>query len=153
SRYPADLNLSIDDKISWHMMQAEAIETDFFGSWSRWEGAALHWSSMIELESGKATYRRRRARAFHFLGRLTEALADCDRAVALEPEDWQNWQERASVLSRLGRWEGVIADLTRALELNLDHWEARRDRGWAYASLRQWDKATTEFVKVLELKP
>ena len=73
-----------------------------------------------------------RATALTLLGDLGEALADFDRAAALDPDDWQTHTNRGFVRLLVGQWEGGWAD---------NEWRLKRPDypHKVYANLaRQW---------------
>jgi tetratricopeptide (TPR) repeat protein len=51
-------------------------------------------------------------------GRLDPALAELDRAVALEPRYGAAWCNRAVALERMTRFDDAVASLDRALEID-----------------------------------
>jgi tetratricopeptide (TPR) repeat protein len=63
---------------------------------------------------------RRRADDYAEMGRLGEALADFDRAIALQPQRPSLRAARASALARSGRFAEALADLSAALNMDAD---------------------------------
>ncbi len=73
---------------------------------------------------------------------LESALADCNAALAIEPENSNIIDSRALVLLRLGRFDDAIADYDRALAAEPFPPESRFGR--AVARARKGDRAVSE---------
>ena len=98
------------------------------------------------LEQAKAELAARRARAgprperrgglvnkgtaLSNLGRFEEALAACDRALALDPND-ASWNNKGNALNDLGRYEEALAAYDRALALDPNVAMAWNNKGGA----------------------
>ena len=81
-------------------------------------------------------------------GDLRGALADLDRAVALDPGLARAWRERALARGLLGDLSGALADLDQALELDprdgntlVERAAARRTAGDLAGAIRDLDQA------------
>jgi tetratricopeptide (TPR) repeat protein len=58
----------------------------------------------------------RRAHIFKQTGRDTEALADLDEAIRLDPEPYQFWYSRAITHNERGEWKEAVRDFQEALK-------------------------------------
>ncbi|KAH7544038.1 hypothetical protein JRO89_XS15G0090300 [Xanthoceras sorbifolium] len=119
-------------------------------------GEALSmYDRAIALAPGNAAYRANRAAALTGLGRIVEAVKECDEAVRLDPNYWRAHQRLATLLIRLGQVEKARghlclpglqpdpADLQKlqAVEKHLSKCtEARKASDWKSA-LREADAA------------
>ncbi|XWS10082.1 hypothetical protein CRYUN_Cryun39dG0045100 [Craigia yunnanensis] len=113
------------------------------------------YDKAIALSPGNAAYRSNRAAALTSLGRVGEAVKECEQAVRLDPNYWRAHQRLASLLLRVGQVEnarkrlcfpGQPQDPTelqklQAVEKHLSKCtDARRIRDWKSA-LRETDAA------------
>jgi len=69
----------------------------------RYEQAAHHFSAAIKLDPHNAVLFSNRSGAYTSLGSYTEALADAERVVALQPEWAKGYSRKAAALYGLGR--------------------------------------------------
>lgn len=84
---------------------------------------------------------------------LPRALADFDRAVALDGEDSAAITQRGQTYVALGDYEQALADFMQALELDSEHLEALLARGEVYLLQEAFDYAFADFDRVLTLAP
>jgi serine/threonine protein kinase/tetratricopeptide (TPR) repeat protein len=87
------------------------------------------------------------------LGEWDKAIADCSKAIDLDPNHWEAWSFRgyAHLFSR--HWEKSIQDYNRAIELAPDVHTNWLHRGLAYSELGQWDKMVADFSNLLKRYP
>ena len=82
------------------------------------------------------------------------AIADCSRAIELDPGLAQAWAQRGAVRYRKGDWDGAIADATRAIELDPGLAEVWANRGSARANKdADWAGVLSDSSKAIELDP
>lgn len=86
-------------------------------------------------------------------GRGAEALAACDRALALAPDSPEAWNRRAFVLLRLGRPAEAEADATRALERAPGFAKPLYVRGLARSALQQYAPAAEDLLRAHQAAP
>ncbi|XWS16898.1 hypothetical protein CRYUN_Cryun33cG0021100 [Craigia yunnanensis] len=113
------------------------------------------YDKAIALSPGNAAYRSNRAAALTALGRVGEAMKECEEAVRLDPNYWRAHQRLASLLLRVGQVENARKHLCfpgqpqdptelqklQAVEKHLSKCtDARRIRDWKSA-LRETDAA------------
>ena len=87
------------------------------------------------------------------LQRTEDALAACDRAVAILPDFAEAWSRRGVILRDLGEPVDAIESYDRALRINPRHAQARNNRCVALGVLGRLDEAVDETRRVLELDP
>jgi len=80
---------------------------------------------------------------------FTNALADFDRALELDPCRTQAYHDRAYALVQLGRWAKALEDYER-VELDEGRWEPWFGRGLAYAAVGQFDQAAADIARAVE---
>ncbi len=91
-----------------------------------------------------------RARA----GSLTEALADLDRAIALDGRNGAAWRVRGDLTREEGgNLARAEADLTMAVKLDPQDVEAYELRGVLYTSQHRYDRAIADYDQAIKLKP
>lgn len=86
-------------------------------------------------------------------GRVAEALADFDRAVALKPAHAEAHANRAHALWALGRLEEAVTAYDRSLAVQPGDPQLWNYRGGALAQLNRLDDALASFVRAAALKP
>jgi tetratricopeptide (TPR) repeat protein len=87
------------------------------------------------------------------LRQYDKALADCSRAVELDPKLSDAWSGRGIAYIELGQPEKAIADLSRAIELDPTFAEFWSNRGYACNRLGQYDRAVADCSRAIELDP
>lgn len=85
--------------------------------------------------------------------RSSEALAACDRAIALLPDFAEAWSRRGVVLRDLGEPLDALESYDRALSINPRHVQARNNRCIVLAVLGRLDEAVEETRRVIEVDP
>jgi predicted O-linked N-acetylglucosamine transferase (SPINDLY family) len=91
--------------------------------------------------------------ALHNLGRLEEAVAGYDRALALRPDLAEVYYNRGNALRHLDRLDAAIASYDSAIALKPDFAEAYVNRGVALQDLWRPNEALESYDHVLALKP
>ncbi|KAH9605844.1 hypothetical protein KSS87_000667 [Heliosperma pusillum] len=119
--------------------------------------ALLFYDRAIAISPGNASYRSNRAAALTGLGRVGEAVRECEEAVRLDPAYGRAHHRLASLLIRLGQVEVARRHLCyagqqpdpkelhklQAVEKHLNQcFESRRNRDWK-STLREGDAAIT----------
>lgn len=94
-----------------------------------------------------------RGNALRALGRLDEALADYDRALAMEPRLAEAHYNRGFVLFDLGRHDAAVAAFDKALALRPGDAAALNQKGVALRRLRRWDEAIKSYDAALAAAP
>jgi tetratricopeptide (TPR) repeat protein len=92
-----------------------------------------------------------RGNAYYHQGEHDLAVADFSKAIELNPDLAEAYNNRAIAYDAKGEYAQAIADCTKAIELNPALAEAYYNRGNAYALMGQKEKAIVDFNKVLEL--
>jgi predicted O-linked N-acetylglucosamine transferase (SPINDLY family) len=91
--------------------------------------------------------------ALEQLGRLDEALASIDAALAIKPDYADAFYNRGIVLLRIKRFEEALASCDRALVIQPRYAEALSNRGIAMMELNRLDGALASFDAALAIKP
>ncbi|MCC5660122.1 tetratricopeptide repeat protein [Nostoc sp. XA010] len=82
-----------------------------------------------------------------------QAQADFDRAIALIPQDSEDWQGRGIVLNELQGHEEAIASYDQALKINPNNDKAWYIRGITLSDLKRYEKAVASYDQALKIKP
>ncbi|MEQ8695814.1 MAG: tetratricopeptide repeat protein, partial [Bauldia litoralis] len=101
----------------------------------------------------RAMAHNNRCDAYSIQRRYRLALADCDRAVRLDPRNKFAFGNRGRVQFHLGKYDQAIADLTRALRRNPGHYHYRFQRGRAYLGARRYRLAIAEYDRLIKERP
>jgi Flp pilus assembly protein TadD len=85
-------------------------------------------------------------------GRNTEALADCEHAIALNQNYADAWSKKGHALYNLERYEDAVFACTRALALNGNDAAAWYIKGVCLDEIGRNDEAQVAYGKSLELE-
>lgn len=102
--------------------------------------------------SDEATALNKRGIELARSGRLQEALAQFDKAVALSPGYAEAYNNRALILQDLDRPGDALASLDRTLALTPDNARAHNNRGAVLQDLKRFEEALAAHDEALALK-
>src|SRR5580658_4338079 len=92
---------------------------------------------------------------YHFQGKIDDAIAECKRAIEVDPEFGNPYNDIGSYLIALGRVDEAIPWLERAIEAR--RYEPRHfphyNLGRAYLGKEMYARATKCFQEALEVEP
>jgi tetratricopeptide (TPR) repeat protein len=91
--------------------------------------------------------------AYTFNNQWGEAIAEYDKAIALDPSYAEIYFNRGYTHNKMGEYDKGISDFTKVLEINPRYSMAYNNRGFAYGKKGQHDKAISDFTKAIELDP
>jgi tetratricopeptide (TPR) repeat protein len=94
-----------------------------------------------------------RAVAFGGYQQLDLAIADFDKAVALQPARFETRFNRAVTLERKGEFDQALNDLAKVIEARPDDQNVLFERGYVYLKKGDYDRAIDDFDKVLRSNP
>lgn len=87
------------------------------------------------------------------LEKLDEALADCNRAIDLDPSNAPAWLTRGALYSTKKDYDHSITDFDKAIELNPDYPLAYTNRGFAWEEKKNYRNGLKDFSRAVELDP
>ncbi|MBD0269001.1 MAG: tetratricopeptide repeat protein [Cyanobacteria bacterium Co-bin8] len=99
--------------------------------------------------SPSATHYSNRGMVYLWSGQAEMGLADCDRAISLDPNMAQAYNNRGNCYAALERWSKAIADYERAIDLNPFNVRARINLGITLRDLEQYNSALEAFEEAM----
>uniref|UniRef100_A0A8R1HJR4 TPR_REGION domain-containing protein n=1 Tax=Caenorhabditis japonica TaxID=281687 RepID=A0A8R1HJR4_CAEJA len=84
------------------------------------ETALTHFTAAIEANPGSAMLHAKRANVLLKLKRPIAAIADCDKAISINPDSAQGYKFRGRAQRLLGKWVEAKTDLATACKLDYD---------------------------------
>jgi len=94
-----------------------------------------------------------RAVAFGNYQQLDLAIADFDKAVALQPANIDTRFNRAVALERKGEFDQALVDLAKVIEARPKDLNALYERGYVYMKKGEYDHAIGDFEESLRISP
>lgn len=82
--------------------------------------ALTHFTAAIEANPGSAMLHAKRANVLLKLKRPVAAIADCDKAISINPDSAQGYKFRGRANRLLGKWVEAKTDLATACKLDYD---------------------------------
>jgi tetratricopeptide (TPR) repeat protein len=82
-----------------------------------------------------------------------DAFADYERIVALDPQNWEAWNNRGIVLDQFERYEEALKSYDRALALAPDDDNVLHNRGAALICLLRYTEALPLFERLIAADP
>jgi len=112
------------------------------------------YSKALALDPNLLPALKGRALAFSHLKQFQKAIADYDRILSLDRQNWISYHDRGLAKMQLGRDYDAISDFNAAIELKpreRQHtsYESRAD---AYVKTRQWDLAIRDLTTAISLQ-
>jgi len=114
----------------------------------------------IEKALGTQKSRKRRAKKYIFAGynyykksEFGKALGQFNRAVKIDPENFEAYFWRGRTLMRVSRYADAAADFEMAVKLNPDYADAYDNLGWLYARAGDYHESITCLTRAIKLKP
>jgi len=118
----------------------------------RYEEAVLRFGLAAAIEPNQSDVHFCRASALHKLGRLEEALASYDKAIAIRPDPGALYN-RGNTLQDLRRYEEALTSYDRALAIKPDYVQAHDNRGIVLYQLERYEEALASHDRALALNP
>ena len=91
-----------------------------------------------------------RGRTHFYSGEYEQALADYDRAIAIDPESLFAYFYRASVYKKLEQYDKALADYNKAISF-YEFASFYNGRGDLYHKLKQYDKAIADYTEAIAI--
>ena len=94
-----------------------------------------------------------RGLAYNKLKKHEKAIADYNKAIALNPKYAIAYNNRGLAYDELKEHEKAIADYNKAIALDPEYARAYYNRGYAYNKLKEHEKAIADYNKAIALDP
>lgn len=91
-----------------------------------------------------------KAKAPEAMKKFDEAVAYCNKALEVSPNDARTYNERGATYSFKDQYDKAVADYTQALKLDPQLALAYRNRGSAYLHLKEYQKAVDDCTEALK---
>ena len=82
-----------------------------------------------------------------------QAIADNDKAIEINPENYNAYNVRGIANENLKRYEQAIADYGKAIDINSKNDVIYANRGKVYFKLEQYEQAIADYNKAIEINP
>jgi Tfp pilus assembly protein PilF len=117
-----------------------------------WRNSIVFWSYVIEKEPGRVPLAyNNRGVAYKNMGLLNNAIADFDRAIALDPLEYKAYNNRGVLYKDMGLLDMAIGDYDKAIQIMPDRAGTYISRGIAYSLMGRNDRALKDFDKAIFL--
>ncbi|GIU71488.1 MAG: hypothetical protein KatS3mg003_0967 [Candidatus Nitrosocaldaceae archaeon] len=87
------------------------------------------------------------------LQRYEEAIEAYNKALEINPNYAEAWNNKGYALAKLQRYEEAIEAYNKALEINPNYAEAWNNKGYALDELQRYEEAIEAYNKALEINP
>ncbi|HIK12222.1 MAG TPA: protein kinase [Oscillatoriaceae cyanobacterium M33_DOE_052] len=116
--------------------QSDAIATASPSLWTRLLGATP------QMLKGKL--------AQHW-GKYDDAIASYDRAIAIQPNNYQAWYQKGCLCAELGKQEVALFCYEKTVSIHPAHFEAWRERGLLLTKTQLYQEAVSCYLKSLQI--
>ena len=117
------------------------------------ERAIMYFNKSYELNKGQGLMLNARGLAKFNIGDYTEAIADYDLAIRMEPTYSLAFNNRGNARQTLGQYQEALQDYNQAISLDPDYSAAYNGRGMVWQKLGEYQKSIDDFTKCLKLNP
>ena len=145
-----NMELGDDQKAAWDLFR-KAYERQMKGEF---EEALKLYSESIDLYSTAEAYTFR-GWTYSFMGMLDEAIADCHRAIAVDPDFGNPYNDIGAYLIEKRQLDAAIEWLERATRAKRYESPAfpHLNLGRVYEKKRNWEKAMECYQRALKINP
>ena len=92
-----------------------------------------------------------RSSCYSMLKKYDNALADCDRAIEIDPYNLGHYESKARIYDDMEQYDKVVEIYTQLIEKNPYEIEYYRERGNAYYQLKDEQHMTEDYKKYLSM--
>jgi tetratricopeptide (TPR) repeat protein len=143
---------SVLAEIQQHNLPANNVETDLlFPDAQMQEFAPVNYGNSKQLIS--APDYAKQGDACFFENRYEDAIAAYDRALQIQPDLADTWNNRGVVLTRMQRYQEAIASYEQATKIRPHYPDAWNNRGVVLLELQQYQDAIACYEQAIQAKP
>ena len=119
-----------------------------------WKNSIDLWSYVIGKEPERAPFAYvYRAIAYGNKGLFQEAIADCDKAITLDPYSGLAYNSRGLFLNAIGQYDSSLRDFAMAIDLDINNYQAYDNRAFMFEKMGQFEKALKDYNTAVTLNP
>ncbi len=119
-----------------------------------WKNSIEFWNYVIKKEPNRISFAyNNRGLALGMKGRVQEAIADFDKAIALDPYYGIAYDNRGMFLGNIGQYDSALRDFTMAINLDLVDYRAYDNRAFTFEKMGQFEKALEDYHMAVTLNP
>jgi tetratricopeptide (TPR) repeat protein len=118
-----------------------------------WKNGFSLWNHAIEKGFGSATAYINRGLSWDEMGRRDRAIADFERAIALDPRNDFAYNNMGFIYGRDGQYERSLEYFQKAIALNPQRADSYCNLGLSYFFMKQYDNALENYNQAIRLKP
>ena len=118
----------------------------------RYEEAEVAINAAIKI-SPRAAFYNNRGFVYYNQKKWELALADYNKAIAINPDFALAYYNRGLVYYDQKKWELALADYTKTIAINPDDAEAYNNRGLVYKNQKKWELALADYNKAITINP
>ncbi len=87
------------------------------------------------------------------LNKSDEALKAYDKAIEINPQNTDSWNNKGDVLTKLNKSDEALKAFDKAIEINPQNADAWNNKGVALGNLNKYEDAMVAFDKSIEINP
>ncbi len=118
-----------------------------------WGNELALWDNVVRNSPHKARPYNNRGYFLDLQGHYAQAIADFNKAIALDPNYADAYNNRGRAYFRQGNFTQATADFTKAIELSPNHAELYNNRGLSYTKQGNYSQAILDYSKAIEINP
>jgi len=118
-----------------------------------WHDSISLWTDVIRSNPHIPEAYNNRGAVYAGLGQYDRALADYERALAIDPDFSRALNNRGNAFQRIGDFEKARADFDRAINLDPANADLRYNRGNLFMAMENYNLAIRDYTAAVELNP
>ncbi len=119
-----------------------------------WRNTEVLWTDVLDNYPNTTIAYINRSYWYNQVGRYKEGLADANAGIAIDPENYQLWDNRGVSHKSMKLYKEAIADYTTSISICDTNSVPIINRGIIYTDqLNEYDKGIADFKKLLALNP
>lgn len=113
-------------------------------STAKYDDAIRDYTKVIQLAPTAGGYADR-AFAYNCKAQYVEGLADCNKAIELDPKYARAYQTRGWCYNGMKNYQLALESINKAIDLKLQTADVYNNRGWAYKDLGKFEQAIADY--------